>query len=63
MGDWVVAPAALDEVCDRVAAQITEAGPLGLDLARLDDRERAVLELIEGVVVDAGRATMGEPDD
>jgi selenocysteine-specific elongation factor len=31
------------------------AGPLGLDQAGLTDQERAVLPLLEGLVVDAGR--------
>ncbi|MEM9134547.1 MAG: selenocysteine-specific translation elongation factor [Actinomycetota bacterium] len=63
VGDWVVAPEALAEVTERVSILIDEAGPLGLDLAPLDDRERAVLTLIEDVEVDAGRAVRGEPVD
>lgn len=63
VGDWVVAPEALAEVTGRVSALIDDAGPLGLDLAPLDDRERAVLTLIEDVEVDAGRAVKGESVD
>ena len=32
------------------------AGPLGLDVAVLDERERAVLPMVEGVAVEGGRA-------
>ena len=63
IGTWAVAPDALDAVLADVQARIEAAGPLGLDLAQLDDRERAVVDLIEGVEVEAGRATIGEPDD
>jgi selenocysteine-specific elongation factor len=38
-----------------VRKAVDAAGPLGLDQATLDERQRAVLPLVEGVVVDAGR--------
>ncbi len=60
---WVVAPDALTATVDDVRARIVEAGPLGLDLAALDDRERAVIDLIDDATVEAGRATLGEPTD
>ncbi|MDP9389374.1 MAG: SelB C-terminal domain-containing protein, partial [Actinomycetota bacterium] len=34
------------------------AGPLGLDLAALDERDRALLDRLPDVVVEAGRATV-----
>ncbi|MGH9179367.1 MAG: selenocysteine-specific translation elongation factor [Acidimicrobiales bacterium] len=57
LGRWVVDPAARAEVGERVQAAVGAAGPLGLDVATLDERERAVLDTLPGVVVDAGRAT------
>ena len=60
---WVVAPDALAATVDDVRERIVDAGPLGLDLAALDDRERAVIELIDDATVEAGRATLGEPTD
>ncbi|HEU5082057.1 MAG TPA: selenocysteine-specific translation elongation factor, partial [Acidimicrobiales bacterium] len=41
LGRWVVSPAALDEATARVRARLEEAGPLGLELATLDERDRA----------------------
>jgi selenocysteine-specific elongation factor len=56
VGHWVVAPGALVAARDRLMASISEAGSLGLDLAGLTDRQRAVLAGLDGVVVEAGRA-------
>jgi len=58
VGRWVVDPAAGAAAAVRVREAVEAAGPLGLDLAALDDRDRAVLEGLEGIAVDAGRATV-----
>ncbi|MGF1598596.1 MAG: selenocysteine-specific translation elongation factor [Acidimicrobiales bacterium] len=63
VGRWVVADDALAATSEAVAARIGEAGPLGLDLALLDERERAVVELLDDVSVEAGRAVVGAPVD
>jgi selenocysteine-specific elongation factor len=55
-GKWVVDPAVLAETRRRLVDTVAGAGGLGLDLATLDDRQRAVLATLEGVVIDAGRA-------
>jgi len=55
LGRWVVSPVALDEAVGRLRARLAEAGPLGLDLAALDERDRAVAERLDGVVRDGGR--------
>ena len=55
-GRWVVDPVRLDEVKAALAGRVAAAGPLGLDVAGLDERERAALDLVADVVVDAGRA-------
>jgi selenocysteine-specific elongation factor len=57
VGRWVVAPAALAAAADELRAGVAVAGALGLDVAALDDRARAVLGVLEGVVVAGGRAT------
>ncbi len=62
VGRWVVDPAALEAALTQVRARIDEAGDFGLDLATLDERERAVLEHLDGAVVDAGRVTLGAID-
>ncbi|MGQ0519956.1 MAG: selenocysteine-specific translation elongation factor [Actinomycetota bacterium] len=58
LGRWVVDPAALASAEERVRAAVDDAGPLGLDVAALGERDRAVLDTLDGVVVDAGRATV-----
>jgi len=62
VGRWVVAPEALDGVVAAVRAAVNGAGPAGLDIATLDERERAVLATLPDVVVAGGRARpAGEP--
>jgi selenocysteine-specific elongation factor len=41
---------------ERLAADVADAGPLGLDVVALDDREREVLALVPAIEVRAGRA-------
>jgi selenocysteine-specific elongation factor len=63
LGRWVVAPDALAATRERVQRAIDAAGPLGLDVAALDERERAVLDAIDGVRVEAGRVRPAEAAD
>jgi selenocysteine-specific elongation factor len=57
VGRWVVAPAELAATREAVLAAVTQAGDPGLDVAQLDERERAVLTLLgDDVVVEADRA-------
>jgi selenocysteine-specific elongation factor len=42
---------------------VDAAGPLGLDVAALDERDRAVLATLDGVVVAGGRAAAAGADD
>ena len=49
LGRWVVDPDVLDAATVSLQAAIDDAGPLGLDLAGLDERQRAVLETLEQV--------------
>ena len=62
-GRWVAAPDRIDAIRDAVAKAIESAGPLGLDVATLDDYEREALALLEDVTVGAGRARpLAQPD-
>jgi selenocysteine-specific elongation factor len=63
VGRWVIDPAVRIAEVDRLLSLVSEAGPLGLDLATLDERPRALLEGEDGIVVVQGRATRGHPDD
>ncbi len=60
---WVVAPEALTSMQVQLVERIQAADALGLDLASLDDRERAAIESIDDIEISAGRATLGVPDD
>jgi selenocysteine-specific elongation factor len=64
VGRWVVAPAALEAALAELRAAVEGAGPLGVDRAGLTDRQRAVLPMLEGVVVEGGRVrpeAVGDP--
>ena len=56
VGSWVVAPEVLASARAALAERVAVGGELGLDVARLDDQERAVLAGLEGVTVAGGRA-------
>ena len=56
VGRWVVDPGTLAATADRLRRDVADAGPLGLDVAGLGERERALLATLDDVVVDAGRA-------
>jgi selenocysteine-specific elongation factor len=53
---WVVDAGLLAASAERLRAAVADAGSSGLDVAALDDRDRAVLGTLEGIVIDAGRA-------
>ena len=56
LGRWAVAPEHLGRTTRRLAEAVAAAGPLGLDLAGLDDFERATIDTIDGIATSEGRA-------
>jgi selenocysteine-specific elongation factor len=56
VGRWVVASAVLEETMQTLRERIETAGPLGLDVAGLDEHQRAALSLLDDITVEAGRA-------
>ncbi|MEO7836517.1 MAG: selenocysteine-specific translation elongation factor, partial [Acidimicrobiales bacterium] len=58
-GHWVVDPTVRAATEKRLAAAVEHGGPLGVNVAAFDERERALLSGLEGVTVDGGRAKMG----
>lgn len=56
VGRWVTTPERLAETRQRLHAAIAAADELGLDLAVLDGYERAVVDTLEEVTIEAGRA-------
>ena len=63
VGQWVVDPAALASAVADLRDRIERTGGLGLDVAQLDDRERACLELLDGVTIEAGHVRAADEAD
>jgi selenocysteine-specific elongation factor len=55
LGSFVVDPAVLEDARTALREAIDGAGPLGLELARLDERARLVLTTLDAVTIDGGR--------
>ncbi len=63
VGGWVVSPDVLEQSRTRLREAVDAAGPLGLDVAGLDERDRAVLELLDDVMTEGGRVRpVGQSD-
>ncbi len=56
VGRWVVDPVVMEQAEARLRVAVDRAGALGLDVAGLDERDRAVLTRLEGVTIEGGRA-------
>ena len=63
VGNWVVDPDMLTAEADRLRTEIADAGPLGLDLARVDNFGRAVLETLVDLVTDGGHVRSAATGD
>lgn len=64
LAHWVTAPGEVEAVIDALGRRVAEAPPPGLDLAALDDRERAVLPRLDGLeVVDGYVRVAAQRDD
>ncbi len=58
IGHWVVDAGARQEAEEQLRQQVAGAGALGLDLALLDDRRRALAEAMSDLTLHAGRARL-----
>lgn len=56
VGRWVVEPDVLASETADLAERVAASGAVGLDLASLDERQRAVVAMLDDVAIDAGRA-------
>jgi selenocysteine-specific elongation factor len=63
VGRWVTTDEELTATRSRLQQAITTAGEFGLDLALLSAHERAVVETMDDVTVDAGRVRTAEAVD
>ncbi len=55
IGRWIVAPETLAATATSIREAVRSAGVLGLDVARLDERRRAVLATMDDLTVEFGR--------
>ena len=60
---WVVDPTELHTTLVDLRAALVDAGPLGLDLSTINEHSRAAVDLLDGVVVEAGRLTTADAVD
>ncbi len=63
VGVWVVDPDVLTAAQSTLRADIEAAGPLGLDIAGLDERGRALLGSLDDISVDGGHAKVADQVD
>ncbi len=63
LGEWLVDPDTLGEAEADLRQAIGSAAGLGLDLATLDDRDRSILEILDGIVVEGGRVRFASSTD
>ena len=56
VGDWVALPHTVDAARSELGEMVETAGPLGLDVAPLDDRQRLLLDAMSEIHVAEGRA-------
>jgi selenocysteine-specific elongation factor len=56
VGQWAVDPTALAATADELRKAVADAGDLGLEIAPLDEFERAVLEALDDITIDGARA-------
>jgi selenocysteine-specific elongation factor len=63
VGDWLTTAESLASMREDLLARVTEAGPVGLDVAGFDGRERAVLGTIDEILVDATTVRLADEVD
>ena len=63
LGDWVAPASVVASAVEEVRSLIEAAGPLGLDVALLDERQRLIVDDVEDVQVMEGRARRVDQED
>lgn len=63
VGRWAVDPTELAQVAADLRSAVSDADALGLDLAPLDEFERAVLDTLDDLVVEGGRVRPADAVD
>ena len=62
-GRWVVDPSVLSAARARMEQAVGDAGPLGVEVTRFSERDRAVLSTLDGVTTDGSRARQSHVDE
>ena len=63
IAEWLTTSEAIAEMAAALQVRVDDAGPAGADLASFDERERAVLETLEGVAIESGRVAPADAVD
>ncbi len=63
VGRWVATPEELATTEQRLRAAVDEADEPGFDTAALGEHERALIETLDGITVDSGRARVADAVD
>ena len=63
VGRWAVDPTELAQVAADLRSAVSDADALGLDLAPLDEFERAVLDTLDDLVIEGGRVRPADAAD
>jgi len=63
LGNWVASLAVLSVLEEEVRELVEQAGPVGLDMALLDDRQRLAVNNLEDIEVFEGRARSVDQED
>ncbi|MBJ83236.1 MAG: selenocysteine-specific translation elongation factor [Acidimicrobiaceae bacterium] len=63
LGDWIAPPSIIASAEQAVRGLIEEAGPLGLDVALLDERHRLIANDLDDIQVIEGRARRLDQED
>jgi selenocysteine-specific elongation factor len=63
VGRWVSSDDALRTTIDSLRQRLADAGPLGLEVGTLDERERAVLATFDDIELDGGHARAAGAED
>jgi selenocysteine-specific elongation factor len=60
---WVVSDKAQSAGLEALTSALATAGPLGLDMATLSEKDRALVPLVDGLIIDSGRLRAAGDDD
>jgi selenocysteine-specific elongation factor len=63
LGDWIAPPSVIASAEQAVRGLIEEAGPLGLDVALLDERHRLIANDLDDIQIIEGRARRRDQED